>query len=561
MNNTIEGLIRLCEWSDSHFLIFSDNVFSPLIYYSYFGSVIPSLTIALFVFIKGPKKLVNRLLLFTILLFTAWILSALVTWATDYPSYTMFFWSALNIFEPFVYFFAFYFFYVFVFGKDLTILQKIIFASPLLVTLTLTPTEFGLLGYNLTDCERNASEGIVATYGYFIEIIYTLIILSYSISFINGTKNLVDKRKVILITTGIIAFLLSFSAGNILEVFTENWYIGQYGLFGAPVFVGLLAYTIVKFKTFNIKLIGSNVLIFTLWLLTGSLLFIQDINTSHAVTAVTLIISIIFGIFVIESVRREVKQREQIEVLAGDLSNANTRLLEIDKQKSEFVSLATHQLRAPLTAMKGYSSLMLEGEMGEINPEAKQAVSRIYDSANTLTNIVNDYLNISRIELGTMKYSFDKHDMKKIVEDVIAELKPNIDKKGLKFTFNCDANYRYIVHADLDKLKQVIGNLIDNSLKYTPSGSIEVNLVRKSVEGKIVLSVKDTGVGISSEVMPRLFEKFVRSDKANKQNIYGTGLGLYIAKQVVLAHKGRIWAESLGDGKGSLFVVELDIEA
>ena len=160
-----------------------------------------------------------------------------------------------------------------------------------------------------------------------------------------------------------------------------------------------------------------------------------------------------------------------------------------------------------------------------------------------------------------MKYSFDRLDFKKLIEDVIGELKPNIEKKGLKFSFNCDPNQKYTVHADVDKLKQVVANLIDNSLKYTPSGSIELTLVRKNLEKKVQLTVKDTGVGIAPEVMSKLFAKFVRSDNANKQNIYGTGLGLYVAKQMIIAHKGRVWAESLGDGKGSTFFVELDIEA
>ncbi len=117
-----------------------------------------------------------------------------------------------------------------------------------------------------------------------------------------------------------------------------------------------------------------------------------------------------------------------------------------------------------------------------------------------------------------------------------------------------------MVRVDKDKFKQVISNLIDNSVKYTPSGSLEVNLTRRLSDRKIQFSIKDTGVGISSAVMPKLFAKFVRADNANKQNIFGTGLGLYIANQIVLAHKGRLWAESKGEGKGSQFYLELDME-
>jgi signal transduction histidine kinase len=265
------------------------------------------------------------------------------------------------------------------------------------------------------------------------------------------------------------------------------------------------------------------------------------------------------GILLIRNVRREIDTRERIEKLAADLEKANVRLTELDRQKSEFVSFATHQLRAPLTAMKGYASLLLEGDMGTLPAEAKQGVSRIFDSTNTLVNIVNDYLNISRIELGTMKYAFETIDFKTLVEDVIGEIKPNIDKTKLQFAFvaeNSGTDYR--VTADKDKLKQVIANIIDNSLKYTPQGSVKVSLSFDEATNKLTLKVKDTGVGVSAETMPRLFQKFSRAENANKTNIRGTGLGLYVAKQIIEAHHGTIRVESLGEGKGSTFIVELE---
>jgi signal transduction histidine kinase len=294
-----------------------------------------------------------------------------------------------------------------------------------------------------------------------------------------------------------------------------------------------------------------------------SLFFVKDEDVFYIIVTVTILLAIIFGALLVRSVRREILQREKIEILAQDLTKANTRLLDLDKQKSEFVSFATHQLRAPLTAMKGYASLILEGEMGTVTSETKQAIGRIYDSSTTLASIVDDYLNISRIELGTMKYSFDVIDLKDMVDHVIGELMPNIEKKGLEFTFSTTPSTpdtRFMIHADKDKLKQVISNLIDNSVKYTPKGSVKVSLEKNIKSRKILFAIKDTGVGIAPAVMPKLFHKFVRANNANKQNIYGTGLGLYVALQIVNAHMGSLWAESAGDGKGSTFFLELDME-
>jgi signal transduction histidine kinase len=295
-----------------------------------------------------------------------------------------------------------------------------------------------------------------------------------------------------------------------------------------------------------------------MWIFVFVRLLISENSNEQLINGSLLLLLVIFGIFLIKSVIKEVSQREKIELLATDLQKANARLTELDKQKSEFVSFATHQLRAPLTAMKGYASLILEGDMGVISEEVKNAIVRIYESSGTLTNIVDDYLNISRIELGTMKYSFEKIDLKNLVSDVMGELKPNIEKSKLDVVFDCDKTKKYTVKVDPDKFKQIIMNIIDNSMKYTPKGKINVGLSLQS--GKVIFSVKDTGIGIAPEVLPKLFMKFSRATNGSRQNIHGTGLGLFVAKEIVNAHKGKIWAESQGEGKGSSFYVEVDQE-
>ena len=262
---------------------------------------------------------------------------------------------------------------------------------------------------------------------------------------------------------------------------------------------------------------------------------------------------------VFQSVRKEITQRQHIELLATDLQKANDRLTELDRQKSEFVSFATHQLRAPLTAMKGYASLILEGDMGTITDATREAISRIFDSSKTLANIVDDYLNITRIELGSMKYAIETISLSALIEDVIGELKPTIEKSKLDFSFTMDvpgANYR--VTADRDKLKQVITNLLDNSMKYTPSGWIKVSLTMDRPRHLFVFAIKDSGIGISAETIPLLFQKFGRAHNANKVNIKGTGLGLFVAKEIIAAHHGTVRVESEGEGKGSTFIVELE---
>jgi signal transduction histidine kinase len=337
----------------------------------------------------------------------------------------------------------------------------------------------------------------------------------------------------------------------------------------APVFIlpfiVFTAYGIIKYRLFNVKTIAAELLIFTLWIFILIRTLLSVSPQERIANTGLLFITIIVGVFLIRSVLKEVSQREKIEKLAKDLEKsnerleeANERLKELDKLKSEFVSLATHQIRSPLTAIKGYVSLIQEGDYGPISNEVKGALDVIQQSSNNLVTIVGDFLDVSRIEQGKMKYDFTKFDVQKLTQQVVTELKPNVEKRGLVLNFSYDEDKNYMTVGDLGKLKQVIGNIIDNSIKYTPKGHIDVAVV-KPTENKILIRVSDTGVGINPNVIPKLFQKFSRASNANEVNILGTGLGLYVAKQMIEAHKGRVWAESEGEGKGSKFYIELPV--
>jgi signal transduction histidine kinase len=348
-------------------------------------------------------------------------------------------------------------------------------------------------------------------------------------------------------------------SGGVTNFFPQVFSVYPFGNYLVIFYIVFMVYGVIRYKMLSAKVVSAQIFSLALGLVSmfnvlrsGSLpdLFIN-------ISILTLVA--VFASLLVGSVNKEVQQRKKIEILATDLEKSNARLIDLDRQKSEFVSFATHQLRGPLTATKGYASLLLEGDMGELSAEARNGVSRIFDSTNTLVTIVNDYLNISRIELGAMKYAFETIDLKSLIEDVIAEIKPNIDKTGIKFSFRVVGDSTdFRTTADRDKLKQVFANVIDNSLKYTPSGSIDTELTFDKTRHLLVFKIKDTGVGIAPETLPHLFQKFSRAENASKTNIRGTGLGLYVAKQMIEAHHGTIHAESEGEGKGSTFIVELE---
>jgi len=169
--------------------------------------------------------------------------------------------------------------------------------------------------------------------------------------------------------------------------------------------------------------------------------------------------------------------------------------------------------------------------------------------------IIEDFLLVSRIEQGRMKYEFVNVDMKKVVMDMVQSMKKEAEDGGLVLNIQIDDTSEFGVRIDKAKMKQVIHNVLSNAIRYTERGSINVLLSRNKENGKIRIAVSDTGIGISKKLMQKLFKKFSKGEN----NKLGSGIGLYVANEIVKSHKGKIWAESEGKGQGSTFYFSLPI--
>jgi len=357
---------------------------------------------------------------------------------------------------------------------------------------------------------------------------------------------------------------LSIFIGTIFILFVNLAlpYLGLYNLFWlGPVagilVLGVVGYLVIKYNFWNLKLAAAD--LFTSLI---SLVLIFELSLSISVIdfiikMVVLILVLLSGLFLVRSVRHEIESKEEIEKLAKELAEVNTHLHQLDKQKSEFVANSAHHLRDPLTAIMGYASMVIEGSFGSLSKEAKEAMDRISKSSQRLVVIINDFMDIAKIESGEMDYNFSNTDLKKMTQDLVKEMKLAAQDSGLKLEleFNEEEDYRAVV--DEGKIRQVISNLVDNAIKYTPHGSVKVSLARKPDEKNIIISISDTGIGMSPETAHKIFHKFSRADEASKFHTGGSGLGLYVAKEILKKHEGRIWAESEGLGKGSTFSVEL----
>lgn len=238
----------------------------------------------------------------------------------------------------------------------------------------------------------------------------------------------------------------------------------------------------------------------------------------------------------------------EVKKATTDLSRTNRKLREVSALKDEFVSLASHELRTPMTAIGGSISTILDGYTGKITQKSREFLEAAYNENARLIRLVNNLLNISRIEAGRLKYDYSEFDLVLIIKEVMENLLSQAKEKGLVLKSKVGKG-SVLVRADKDKVREILVNLVGNGIKYTKKGTVTVGLSEK--KGKVVCEVADTGIGMGKEEIKKLFKKFSRLD-GSRMEAGGTGLGLYICRVLVTGMKEKIWVESTKE-KGSRF--------
>ncbi len=340
------------------------------------------------------------------------------------------------------------------------------------------------------------------------------------------------------------------STFNLILPWFGNFQFNWLGQVTTLFMVSSISYGILKYRLFEIKVFLTEFLV----MLIAIILLIQAIWMENPwlkfLNASVFGLFLIFGYFLIKSVINEIEYRQKLELAYQEVE-------KLSKAKSEFISIASHQIRTPLTAIKGYISMILEGSYGKLVDRVKTPLENVYKSNERLINLVNDLLSISRIESGKMELELEKSSIEEIVMGVVDDLKITAEKKNLYLKLEKPTEPLPKIMLDKDKMRQVILNLVDNAIKYTRKGGITINT--KVIDSGFQILVKDTGGGMSKEDLVKLFESFSRGIVGAQSYNGGTGLGLYIAKRFVEMHNGRIRAESDGIDKGSSFFIELPI--
>jgi PAS domain S-box len=251
------------------------------------------------------------------------------------------------------------------------------------------------------------------------------------------------------------------------------------------------------------------------------------------------------------------KVNEELSKTNEELSQANEELKSLDRMKDDFLSNVSHEFKTPLTSIQGYSQLISDGTLGEVNEQQQKAVETVLRNSERLRRLVDSLLYLSRAQSGKLNYSFEKFSIKDILEHSVQDLALQAASKNIELVTDIPSDLPQLV-LDRDKMMDVFVNLIDNAVKFTHDGG-KVTVSAHVSEGSMYMDVEDTGIGIPEDKIPMLFQRFYQVDSSVKRRYGGTGLGLYICKKIVEDHKGDIYVSS-EEGKGTTVHVRLPLE-
>ena len=361
-----------------------------------------------------------------------------------------------------------------------------------------------------------------------------------------------EKTQQGLVLTGMIIMLVLIIATVLVPIilYSSAQFLTFTPLY-ALVFLGMTAYAITKYQLFNIKVLVAQALTLVMCLVLFAKLFGEESFNAQVIDGLVLLFMIVFGYFLVKSVKREVRQRELIEKQEQELEVAN-------RQQENLLHFISHEVKGYLTKNEAAFDAIRTGDFGDVSPQLRDmSAAALSDTRRGVATVI-DILDASNMKKGTVAYNKRPFDLVHALDEVVSDLAPSAREKGIELSFHKPVTGAYTFSGDEDKLRRhVFRNIIDNSIKYTSSGSIRVDMARTPTVYRI--SVTDTGVGITPDDMKNLFTEGGHGADSIRINVHSTGYGLFIARQVTEAHGGKIWAESEGKDKGSRFITELPV--
>lgn len=514
--------------------------------YSHLVPVILSLILGIFVFAKAKHNQFSKIFLAFVISFSLWLIGDFIIWTSNnyYLVYAL--WAFLLYMEIVFFTLGLYFAIIFVRKTDISFTAKGILLLLTIPALLLTVNQQSVTGFNQPVCEA-FNNNFLDNYKLIFESIILIVILLYAINpFFKkiSWKEIIPK---LVVLGSMFLFLATFGITEYIASVTGYYEVNLYSLFLLPIFLVAIIYSVFELDIFNVKVLGSHYLVVGLVILMGGQLFFITSNTSRLITIIAILMAGGLSLILFRNIKRESDQRTQIAKL-------NLNLQKLIEQRESLVHLVTHKVKGSFTRSKYIFAGILDGTFGDITPEIKKYAQQGLESDNTGIQTVDLVLNASNLTKGNVKYDMKILDFKDMILKTVEEKKVAIQAKGIKVSTEVKEGI-YNVSGDATWLKETVNNLLENSTKYTKQGEIKVVLENKN--GKVLLSIKDTGVGITDEDKKNLFTEGGRGKDSVKVNVDSTGYGLYSVKLIIEAHKGKAWGESEGANKGSTFYIEL----
>jgi signal transduction histidine kinase len=506
---------------------------------------------ALWVYRANPHKRENQGFSLMVLTIVSWV-SCYHLAQFGHPT----FWFRLAAFSVFMFFITYYFFIVEWFlckrGRPYRLLGDVILVYGVVMGVLALGTGIIISGSTIAGATVRPVFGSVGRWEFYGFVIVLTVLINCLL--MREYAGFPEERRAKL--QYFLIGMLLFAGFNIVFNVVLPLGFGIYGYYALGNYsVALLlvftAYAIVKRELFGVRTVLAAIFVATICvLLVIDLLVFTEQSSIRLFKGALLLLVMCFGYVLVQSVRRETQQRERLEEIAEELRRS-------DEAKTEFLSIVSHQLRTPLNAIKGYLALFLEGVYGKLDTEKRQAMGRLYRSSERLIHLVNDLLGISRLQTGKVELEITEVDLCELVNSVVDEFGLVAEEKGIGLHASCPPDGVPVLSGDKQKLRDSVLNLVDNAIRYTDKGSVEVS-VRREIND-LVVRVEDTGPGLDADEAEKLFHSFQRGQVGRKQWAEGSGLGLYIAKEFVTMHGGEIWAESRGKGLGTTFVIRIPL--
>ncbi len=523
-----------------------------LLLYTHIPPIIIALIFAAFVMLRAPG-LPSRLLAVIAIIFSVYSTIDLLQWVlVGSSAFIMASWSILGLLTVLMFFFTHAFVHAFLTSEWMPRWMIVIWGVALAPIIFLTPTAHNISAYYLRDCI--AIENVAFTNYYYGLGLLAIVLMYISVR----TARKLSPVASSLVFIGTTLFISTFMVTGVLATFlVDAGYIPdfgmtQYGIAAMSVFIGFMAYVTAYYQGFNIKILSAQVLVVALALLIAAQLFFVRSTVNQILVALTLLTASLFGIMLVRSVQREVALRTQVEHQEKELEAAN-------KEQESLLHFISHEVKGFLSDGQNAFAAIVEGDFGEPPPRIRTLSQTALAKMRTGVTTVIDILDAANFKKGSMTFTKAPFDLGAVVERVVAAARERAAAKGVTITFEAPHGEQ-VMTGDVAKIERhVVRNILDNSIRYTPSGSISVLLQRTNTA--LRLEVVDTGVGITPEDMRLLFTEGGHGRESIKVNVDSTGFGLFVAKKVVDAHGGRIWAESEGKGAGSRFIVEWPLSA